>query len=67
VAAVVAAGVAMAVPASAAPGSTSGTAGKPAARVPKPTVVLVHGAYADASGFNTVIARLPHDGYPVQT
>jgi pimeloyl-ACP methyl ester carboxylesterase len=32
---------------------------------PKPTVVLVHGAFADASGWNDVAARLIHDGYPV--
>jgi pimeloyl-ACP methyl ester carboxylesterase len=32
---------------------------------PKPTVVLVHGAFADASGWNDVIHRLQHDGYPV--
>ncbi|MFG2071729.1 alpha/beta fold hydrolase [Nonomuraea maritima] len=31
----------------------------------KPTVVLVHGAFADASGWNDVAARLIHDGYPV--
>jgi pimeloyl-ACP methyl ester carboxylesterase len=42
--------------ASAAPSST-----KPA----RPTVVLVHGAFADASGWNDVIARLTRDGYPV--
>ncbi|MGW0803274.1 alpha/beta fold hydrolase [Nonomuraea sp. NPDC002799] len=30
-----------------------------------PTVVLVHGAWADASGWNGVIARLRSDGYPV--
>jgi pimeloyl-ACP methyl ester carboxylesterase len=64
---VVAAGVAMAVPASAAPGSKSEAVGKAAGNGPKPTVVLVHGAYADASGFDTVIARLLHDGYPVRT
>src|SRR5690242_21777852 len=34
-------------------------------RSPKPTVVLVHGAFADASTWNSVIARLQHDGYPV--
>jgi pimeloyl-ACP methyl ester carboxylesterase len=34
-------------------------------RQPKPTVVLVHGAFADASTWNGVIARLQHDGYPV--
>ncbi|GES11147.1 alpha/beta hydrolase [Acrocarpospora macrocephala] len=32
---------------------------------PKPTVVLVHGAFADASGWNDVAAKLLRDGYPV--
>src|SRR4051794_41946472 len=32
---------------------------------PKPTVVLVHGAFADASTWNGVIDRLQGDGYPV--
>lgn len=31
----------------------------------RPTVVLVHGAFADASGWNEVASRLIHDGYPV--
>jgi pimeloyl-ACP methyl ester carboxylesterase len=31
----------------------------------KPTVVLVHGAFADASSWNGVIAILKKDGYPV--
>lgn len=31
----------------------------------KPTVVLVHGAFADSSSWNDVIARLRADGYPV--
>ncbi|HEV7751296.1 MAG TPA: alpha/beta hydrolase [Baekduia sp.] len=31
----------------------------------KPTVVLVHGAFADASGWSGVIARLEQQGYPV--
>ncbi|HEY0596729.1 alpha/beta hydrolase [Sphingopyxis sp.] len=31
----------------------------------KPTVVLVHGAFADSSGWSDVIARLEKDGYPV--
>ncbi|MEV0825169.1 alpha/beta fold hydrolase [Nonomuraea rubra] len=35
-------------------------------RTPKPTVVLVHGAWADASSWNRVIARLQADGYPVR-
>ncbi|GAA1852023.1 alpha/beta fold hydrolase [Asanoa iriomotensis] len=34
-------------------------------RGPKPTVVLVHGAFADASGWNDVAARLIAAGYPV--
>jgi pimeloyl-ACP methyl ester carboxylesterase len=33
---------------------------------PKPTVVLVHGAWADGSGWNDVVKRLLHDGYPVR-
>ena len=32
----------------------------------KPTVVLVHGAFADSSGFDAVIERLRDDGYPVR-
>lgn len=31
----------------------------------KPTVVLVHGAFADASGWTKVAQRLQDDGYPV--
>ena len=31
----------------------------------KPTVVLVHGAFADSSSWNDVIASLENDGYPV--
>jgi pimeloyl-ACP methyl ester carboxylesterase len=31
----------------------------------KPTVVLVHGAFADSSSWNGVIKRLRKDGYPV--
>ncbi|MEU1342006.1 alpha/beta hydrolase [Streptomyces sp. NPDC005827] len=31
----------------------------------KPTVVLVHGAFADATSWNGVIEKLRHDGYPV--
>lgn len=31
----------------------------------KPTVVLVHGAFADSSSWNGVIADLAKDGYPV--
>ncbi|MEU7753059.1 alpha/beta hydrolase [Micromonospora sp. NPDC049101] len=31
----------------------------------KPTIVLVHGAFADSSGFDAVVRRLLADGYPV--
>jgi pimeloyl-ACP methyl ester carboxylesterase len=31
----------------------------------KPTIVLVHGAFADASSWTGVITRLQHDGYSV--
>jgi pimeloyl-ACP methyl ester carboxylesterase len=37
---------------------------RPAAK-PKPTVVLVHGAFADSSGWNDVSARLIRENYPV--
>jgi pimeloyl-ACP methyl ester carboxylesterase len=33
----------------------------------KPTVVLVHGAWADPSGWNGVAERLRNEGYPVVT
>jgi pimeloyl-ACP methyl ester carboxylesterase len=32
---------------------------------PKPTVVLVHGAFADSTSWNDVISKLRHDRYPV--
>src|SRR3954447_1257809 len=32
---------------------------------PQPTVVIVHGAFADASGWSDVIDRLDQQGYPV--
>jgi pimeloyl-ACP methyl ester carboxylesterase len=32
---------------------------------PKPTIVLVHGAFADASGWSSVIKTLQDEGYPV--
>ncbi|MFJ9822723.1 alpha/beta fold hydrolase [Streptomyces sp. NPDC101151] len=45
-------------------GATDATAGhRPSAQ--KPTVVLVHGAFADSSSWNGVIKRLERDGYPV--
>jgi pimeloyl-ACP methyl ester carboxylesterase len=41
------------------------TVAAPVKQSAKPTVVLVHGAFADSSSWNGVIARLQHDGYPV--
>ncbi|SCW62944.1 Pimeloyl-ACP methyl ester carboxylesterase [Rhizobium mongolense subsp. loessense] len=40
-------------------------AGAAAAQPAKPTVVLVHGAFADSSSWNGVIQILEKDGYPV--
>lgn len=60
-------------PASAAPattavaeaGATAEVTTAKAAKTPKPTVVLVHGAFADASGWNLVAPALQAEGYPV--
>jgi pimeloyl-ACP methyl ester carboxylesterase len=35
------------------------------AQTPKPTVVLIHGAFADGSSWDGVISRLRRQGYPV--
>ncbi|GAA0481243.1 alpha/beta hydrolase [Paractinoplanes deccanensis] len=44
----------------------TGTAAYAGGHAPqKPTVVLVHGAFADSSGWNAVTQRLLKDGYPV--
>jgi pimeloyl-ACP methyl ester carboxylesterase len=32
---------------------------------PKPSIVLVHGAWADSSSWDAVVSRLQHDGYKV--
>ncbi|MEU2423486.1 alpha/beta hydrolase [Streptomyces sp. NPDC007851] len=47
----------------AAPASAEGGAG--GAGGAKPTIVLVHGAFADGSSWNGVITRLKQAGYPV--
>jgi pimeloyl-ACP methyl ester carboxylesterase len=41
-----------------------GSGGAIAQEPAKPTVVFVHGAFADSSGWNGVISRLNRDGYP---
>ncbi|GAA0984646.1 alpha/beta hydrolase [Acrocarpospora macrocephala] len=46
-------------------GALLGTSEAQAHPKPKPTVVLVHGAFADASGWNDVAAKLIRDDYPV--
>ena len=40
-------------------------AGASYAADPKPTIVLVHGAFADSSSWSGVITKLEKDGYPV--
>ncbi|MFB7513209.1 alpha/beta fold hydrolase [Streptomyces sp. NPDC056144] len=37
----------------------------PTSNTPKPTIVLVHGAFADASSWSGTIRRLRHAGHPV--
>jgi pimeloyl-ACP methyl ester carboxylesterase len=51
--------------ASAAQSRQSSPIERPEHFAPKPTVVLVHGAWADSSSWDGVIERLQHDGYPV--
>ena len=46
------------------PGSVAHAAPAPAA--PKPTIVLVHGAWADASSWNAEVDALQRDGYVVR-
>ena len=50
---------------SASPGSLVGIAGHPISGV-KPTIVLVHGAWADASSWNGEVIALQHAGYVVR-
>ena len=46
--------------------ASAGTNTKPASfSGPKPSIVLVHGAWADSSSWNAVAARLQRDGYTV--
>jgi pimeloyl-ACP methyl ester carboxylesterase len=46
--------------------ASAGTAVRSAAGSgPKPSIVLVHGAWADSSSWDAVVSRLQHDGYTV--
>ena len=64
--AAVAAAFAAVVPmASAAPTQATATHPTVQTAAPKPTVVLVHGGFADASNWNGVVQRLEKAGYPV--
>lgn len=62
--AVVAALVAATTVVAAAPGSNAAPDAE-ASRATSPTVVLVHGAWADSSSWDGVVRRLQHDGYTV--
>ncbi len=46
-------------------GSVAQASGKSRTAAAKPTVVLVHGAWADGSSWDGVVARLQRDGYTV--
>ena len=48
-----------------APDRVASSAAPAAKAAKKPTIVLVHGAFADSSGWNDVITRLTKRGYPV--
>ena len=52
-------------PAQAAPAPAPAPAPQAASQGPKPTVVLVHGAFADASSWAGVVTRLQKQGYTV--
>lgn len=63
-------GTLLAVPtlSAAAPAGPTGVAAaktSTARSAPKPTVVLVHGAFADSSSWDGVVSRLERQGYPV--
>jgi pimeloyl-ACP methyl ester carboxylesterase len=47
--------------------ASAGTTSRPALTggVPKPSIVLVHGAWADSSSWDAVVSRLQRDGYTV--
>ena len=63
----IAAGLVPAAAAGTTPAASTAAVAAPAAKSPKvkPSIVLVHGAWADASSWNGVTSRLQHDGYTV--
>ena len=67
VVAAVLAAAAVAFPASqaAAAGAVAGTPHPQASHGAKPTIVFVHGSFADSSSWNGEVSRLQHDGYTV--
>ncbi|WP_330321506.1 alpha/beta hydrolase (plasmid) [Streptomyces clavifer] len=60
-------GVTTAVGLSVAAVTLPGTAGATPHHAPRPTIVLEHGAFADAASWDGVVARLQRAGYPVVT
>ncbi|MEU1371295.1 alpha/beta hydrolase [Streptomyces sp. NPDC005803] len=63
--AVTAGSLAFAVPTTAAPRTAVAAKATQAGSAAKPTIVLVHGAWADASSWNPVMSRLQRAGYTV--
>jgi pimeloyl-ACP methyl ester carboxylesterase len=61
----VSAGAMMATGAAPAQGAAPPAGSAPAPAADRPTVVLVHGAFADGSAWARVIPLLERDGYPV--
>lgn len=59
------AGAALALVAAVAPAASADTGGGRAPSAVKPTIVLVHGAWADGSSWSDVVTRLQRDGYTV--
>jgi pimeloyl-ACP methyl ester carboxylesterase len=59
------AGAAVASAATLATASAASAGGRSGGKGPRPTIVLVHGAFADATGWSEVIRRLSGDGYTV--
>jgi pimeloyl-ACP methyl ester carboxylesterase len=46
-------------------GSAHASAVSITASRPKPSIVLIHGAWADSSSWDAVVSELQHDGYTV--